>query len=84
MNSGTGSTPRCICPDRDTFLANCPVHGDTARIKDAVLDLRATTTAANDQVLAMTDAELAERLTSGRWSTLEVHEAGRRLARRGE
>jgi hypothetical protein len=32
----------------------------------------------------MTDAELAELLLSGRWTTIEVHEAGRRLAARAE
>ena len=51
-------------------------------LKQAVLGLAGTTTAAADQVQSMTDAELAERLLTGRWTTIEVHEAGRRLAAR--
>jgi hypothetical protein len=51
-------------------------------VKNAVLGLAGAMTAADDQAQAMTDAELGERLTTGRWSTIEVHEAGRRLMRR--
>jgi hypothetical protein len=36
-------------------------------------------TAADDQAHSMTDAELGECLLTGRWTTIEVHEAGRRL-----
>lgn len=50
--------------------------------KRAILGLAGATTAAADQAQAMTDAELADRLLAGRWTTIEVHEAGRRLARR--
>lgn len=49
-------------------------------IRNAILRLVGVTTAATDQAQAMTDAELAERLLTGRWTTIEVHEAGRRLA----
>lgn len=69
----------CICPDEDTRLASCPRHG----IRPAVLGLTGAVVAADDQAQAMTDAELSERLLSGRWTTVEVHEAGRRLASRG-
>lgn len=34
---------------------------------------------AGDQAGAMTNAELGELLLSGRWTTIEIHEAGRRL-----
>ncbi len=52
-------------------------------VKDALLGLAGAATAAFDQADAMTDAELGALLLSGRWSTIEVHEAGRRLSRRG-
>jgi len=45
-------------------------------------DLGALVTAADDQAKAMTDEELGEVLLSGRWSTIEIHEAGRRLTRK--
>jgi len=48
-------------------------------IRKAILGLVGATVAAADQAEAMTDAELADRLLTGRWSTIEVHEAGRRL-----
>lgn len=51
-------------------------------MRQAILGLAGATTAAADQAQAMTDAELAERLLTGRWSTIEVHEAGRRLRER--
>jgi hypothetical protein len=51
-------------------------------VKNALLALAGITTAADDQARAMTDAELGELLTTGRWSTIEVHEAGRRLLSR--
>lgn len=51
-------------------------------LRRAILGLIGTTVAASDQAEAMTDAELAERLLTGKWSTIEVHEAGRRLAQR--
>lgn len=50
--------------------------------RHAILGLAGAMTAASDQAEAMTDSELAERLLTGRWSTIEVHEAGRRLAKR--
>lgn len=59
----------------------CPEDGCLYRreVKNAILGLAGSITAADDQARAMTDAELGERLTTGRWSTIEVHEAGRRL-----
>lgn len=51
-------------------------------MKDAINWLAGRTVAAADQVHAMTDAELSEALLTGKWTTLEVHEAGRRLAAR--
>jgi hypothetical protein len=48
-------------------------------IRKAILGLVGSTTAKADQVQAMTDAELAYCLLTGHWSTIEVHEAGRRL-----
>lgn len=56
---------------------------DPKEIRHAILGLAGATTAADDQAQAMTDEELAERLLTGRWSTTEVHEAGRRLRARG-
>lgn len=53
---------------------------DPAEMRRAILGLAGSTTAASDQAQAMTDAELADRLLTGRWTTIEVHEAGRRLA----
>jgi hypothetical protein len=51
---------------------------------DAIQRLAGRTVAASSlgQVQAMTDEELAEALLTGRWTTLEVHEAGRRLRKR--
>jgi hypothetical protein len=59
----------------------CPDDGCLYRreVKNALLGLAGSMTAAEDQARAMTDAELGERLTTGRWSTIEVYEAGRRL-----
>jgi hypothetical protein len=48
-------------------------------MREAVKDLRAMMTQADDQAQAMTDRELGELLLSGRWTTIEIHEAGRRL-----
>jgi ribonuclease HI len=50
-------------------------------IRSAILGLAGATAAADDQAQAMSDAELAQRLLTGRWSTIEVHEAGLRLMR---
>jgi hypothetical protein len=47
--------------------------------RNAIRWLVGRTVAAADQVQAMSDAELAEALLTGKWTTLEVHEAGRRL-----
>lgn len=52
-------------------------------IRHAILGLAGSVAAAADQAQAMTDKELGEMLLSGTWSTIEVHEAGRRLAARG-
>jgi hypothetical protein len=51
-------------------------------IRRAILYLAGSTTAAVDQSVAMTDTELGEVLLSGHWTTVEVHEAGRRLVSR--
>jgi len=48
-------------------------------LRRAVLKLMGATIAAADQVRVMTDEELGEMLLTGRWTTIEVHEAGRRL-----
>lgn len=48
-------------------------------VKDALLALAGVTVAAADQADAMTYKELGEKLQSGRWSTIEVHEAAARL-----
>jgi len=48
-------------------------------IHAAILNLAGAMTAASDQANAMNDRELGELLLSGRWTTIEVHEAGRRL-----
>ena len=58
------------------------MSADERELKQAILGLAGATTAAADQAQAMTDAELAERLLTGRWTTIEVHEAGKRLATR--
>lgn len=55
---------------------------DEQEIRRAVLGLAGAMSAAADQAQAMTDRELGELLLSGRWSTIEVHEAGRRLVAR--
>jgi hypothetical protein len=54
------------------------------QMRHAILGLAGATTAAADQAQAMTDAELGRLLLSGRWTTVEIHEAGRRLAAREE
>lgn len=51
-------------------------------MRQAVLGLAGAMAAADDQAKAMTDAELGELLLSGRWTTIEVHEAGYRLKNR--
>jgi hypothetical protein len=77
-----GELTRC---DHGFLPGNCPENGCLHRreVKNALLGLAGSMTAAADQANAMTDAELGELLTTGRWSTIEVHEAGRRLMRRG-
>lgn len=57
---------------------------DPDEARRAILGLTGSATAAADQAHAMTDAELADRLLTGRWTTIEVHEAGRRLRKRAE
>lgn len=52
-------------------------------MREAVKDLKALMTAADDQASAMTDRELGELIQSGRWTTIEIHEAARRLIGRG-
>jgi hypothetical protein len=76
------ATPRC---EHGFLPGNCPEDGCLYRreVKNALLGLAGSVAAASDQAEAMTDAELGERLTTGRWSTIEVHEAGWRLMQRG-
>jgi len=48
-------------------------------MRRAILGLAGAMTAADDQARSMTDAELGELLLTGRWTTIEIHEAGLRL-----
>ena len=62
----------------------CPENACLYRreVKNALLVLAGSVTAASDQAEAMTDAELGECLlgiNGKRWTTIEIHEAGRRL-----
>lgn len=52
-------------------------------VRKAILGLAGAVTAAADQADAMSDEELGECLLTGKWTTVELHEAGRRLANRG-
>jgi hypothetical protein len=71
----------CICPDYPTAVhASCPEHPKA--VEHMLKGLAGVVTAAADQAQAMTDAELGDLLLSGKWTTLEVHEAGRRLKAR--
>ncbi len=66
----------------DEGTSYCPL----CEIGAAAKDLMAMSTAAADQALAMTDRELGEcllGLNEKRWTTIEIHEAGRRLIGRG-
>lgn len=54
---------------------------DEEAFREAIRDISAMTNAASEQARAMTNQELGRLLLSGKWSTLEVHEAGRRLLR---
>jgi hypothetical protein len=55
---------------------------DPKEVRHAVLGLAGAMAAAGDQAQAMTDEELGRLLLSGGYTTIEVHEAGRRLADR--
>lgn len=55
---------------------------DENEMRHAILGLAGSVTAAADQAQAMTDAELGQLLLAGRWTTIEIHEAGRRLVAR--
>ncbi len=62
----------------------CPEDGCLHRreVKNALLGLAGSMTAASDQAQAMSDRELGECLLGidgKRWTTIEIHEAGRRL-----
>ena len=59
------------------------IDNPLGELREAVRDLQALMVAADDQAQAMTDAELGTLLLTGRWTTIEVHEAGRRLVRCG-
>ena len=50
----------------------------------AIIRLAGAATAAADQAQAMTDQELGRLLLSGRWTTIEILEAGRRLVARDD
>jgi hypothetical protein len=70
--------------DHGALPGECNADGCLYRreVKNAVLGLAGSITAASDQAAAMTDAELGDLLLSGRWTTIEVDEAGRRLKAR--
>lgn len=51
-------------------------------MREAVKDLKAFMVAADDQASALTDRELGEQILSGRWTTIEIQEAARRLSAR--
>jgi len=55
---------------------------DPDEARRAILGLAGSVVAADDQVRAMTDAELGALLLRGGWTTIEVHEAGLRLCAR--
>lgn len=77
----SSAQPRC---DHGALPGECIEEGCLYRreVKNALLGLAGAMTAADDQAQAMTDHELGTLLTSGRWTTIEVHEAGRRLLSR--
>jgi uncharacterized protein (UPF0297 family) len=52
-----------------------------SEFNEAMRDISAVSNAVGDQARAMTNQELGRLLLSGKWSTIEVHEAGRRLIR---
>lgn len=56
--------------------------GVEREMRRAILGLAGSVAAADDQARAMTDSELGECLLNGRWSTIEIHEAGLRLIAR--
>jgi hypothetical protein len=58
------------------------IQFDREEFRKALLYLTGAMVAAGDQADAMTDEELGELLLSGRWTTIEIHEAGRRLKER--
>jgi len=62
--------------------ARCGHEWPRDDVRKALLGLAGVSTAADDQAQAMTDAELGACLLNGGWTTIEVHEAGRRLQRR--
>jgi hypothetical protein len=57
---------------------------DPDEARRILLGLAGSVVAAGDQAQAMTDRELGQLLISGGWTTIEIHEAGRRLLARGE
>ena len=73
-------TRRTFC-EHGAAPGECVEEGCLYRreVKNALLGLAGMTVAADDQARAMTDAELGTLLTTGRWTTIEVYEAGRRL-----
>lgn len=73
-------SPRPAC-EHGYAPGKCPESGCLygREAKNALLGLAGAVTAAADQAQAMSDRELGELLLSGRWSTIEIHEAGRRL-----
>jgi hypothetical protein len=79
--STSSNRPAAILCEHGFTAGNCTEEGCLYRreVKNAILGLAGSMTAASDQAQAMTDAELGTLLTTGRYSTIEVHEAGRRL-----
>ena len=77
----TSAASRC---EHDALPGECAEEGCLYRreVKNALLGLAGSVTAASDQAQAMTDRELGEcllGLNGKRWTTIEIHEAGRRL-----
>ena len=85
MTHGKRTTPEgpSLC-EHGALPGECVEDGCLYRreIKNVLLGLAGSTTAASDQAQAMTDAELGDLLLSGRWTTIEIHEAALRLKRR--
>ncbi len=74
---------------RERLLATAVESGlleqeEAERFADSLESLVVNMQVASDQAQAMSDAELGELLLKGRWTTIEIHEAGRRLKARAQ